>query len=100
MNGAPDADIAVFTEALRLPREDRDRLRPFPVKPQRYGKAQDVDLMGCQPLSLPPCVGNFREQRSLGRDGGAPIFERGPKAMGALVPFSRFAIQWMYLVRQ
>src|SRR5258708_5894225 len=25
MNGAPDADIAVFTEALRLPREDRDR---------------------------------------------------------------------------
>src|SRR5260221_13460733 len=25
MNGAPDADIAVFTEALRLPREERDR---------------------------------------------------------------------------
>jgi len=25
MNGAPDADIAVFTEALRLPPEDRDR---------------------------------------------------------------------------
>src|SRR6266576_255455 len=25
MNGGPDADIAVFTEALRLPREDRDR---------------------------------------------------------------------------
>src|SRR6266436_1023494 len=24
MNGAPDADIAVFTEALRLPREERD----------------------------------------------------------------------------
>src|SRR5258706_13209617 len=24
MNGAPDADIAVFTEALRLPPEDRD----------------------------------------------------------------------------
>src|SRR5258708_25626700 len=25
MNGAPDADIAVFTEALRLPPEERDR---------------------------------------------------------------------------
>ena len=25
MNGAPDADIAVFTEALRLPLEERDR---------------------------------------------------------------------------
>src|SRR5437667_3244808 len=25
MNGAPDPDIAVFTEALRLPPEDRDR---------------------------------------------------------------------------
>src|SRR6266704_6802082 len=25
MNGAPDTDIAVFTEALRLPPEDRDR---------------------------------------------------------------------------
>src|SRR4029077_17833709 len=25
MNGAPDADIAVFTEALRLPAEERDR---------------------------------------------------------------------------
>src|SRR6266536_2718967 len=25
MNGGPDADIAVFTEALRLPPEDRDR---------------------------------------------------------------------------
>src|SRR6266571_883953 len=25
MNGAPDPDIAVFTEALRLPREERDR---------------------------------------------------------------------------
>src|SRR6266496_3872548 len=25
MNGAPDADIAVFTQALRLPPEDRDR---------------------------------------------------------------------------
>src|SRR6516162_3224791 len=25
MNGAPDSDIAVFTEALRLPREERDR---------------------------------------------------------------------------
>src|SRR6266700_2342572 len=25
MNGAPDADIAVFTEALHLPREERDR---------------------------------------------------------------------------
>src|SRR6266478_5399010 len=25
MNGAPDRDIAVFTEALRLPREERDR---------------------------------------------------------------------------
>src|SRR5258708_39112708 len=25
MNGAPDPDIAVFTGALRLPREDRDR---------------------------------------------------------------------------
>ena len=25
MNGAPDPDIAVFTEALRLPREQRDR---------------------------------------------------------------------------
>src|SRR5579862_7319350 len=25
MNGAPDLDIAVFTEALRLPTEDRDR---------------------------------------------------------------------------
>src|SRR4029077_4457937 len=24
MNGAPDADIAVFTEALRLPPEERD----------------------------------------------------------------------------
>ena len=25
MNGAPDEDIAVFTEALRLPQEERDR---------------------------------------------------------------------------
>src|SRR6185436_11413228 len=25
MNGGPDADIAVFTEALRLPLEERDR---------------------------------------------------------------------------
>src|SRR5258708_10643219 len=25
MNGSPDAEIAVFTEALRLPPEDRDR---------------------------------------------------------------------------
>jgi len=25
MNGAPDADIVVFTEALRLPPEERDR---------------------------------------------------------------------------
>src|SRR5258708_17154630 len=25
MNGAPDADTAVFTEALRLPPEERDR---------------------------------------------------------------------------
>ena len=25
MNGSPDADIAVFTEALRLPPEERDR---------------------------------------------------------------------------
>src|SRR5258708_23073260 len=25
MNGAPDPDIAVFTEALRLPPEERDR---------------------------------------------------------------------------
>ena len=25
MNGAPDADIAVFTEALRLSPEERDR---------------------------------------------------------------------------
>src|SRR5260221_4168069 len=25
MNGSPDADVAVFTEALRLPPEDRDR---------------------------------------------------------------------------
>src|SRR6266446_1577445 len=25
MNGAPDPDIAAFTEALRLPREERDR---------------------------------------------------------------------------
>src|SRR4029077_2252334 len=25
MNGAPDPDIAVFTEALRLPAEERDR---------------------------------------------------------------------------
>src|SRR5260221_4388993 len=25
MNGAPDSDIAVFTEALRLPPEDRER---------------------------------------------------------------------------
>jgi hypothetical protein len=70
MNGAPDADIAVFTEALRLPPEERDRYLSEACKGDGEFRLRVEAL-----LQAYEQAGDF-----LGR----PAAERPPKAAQAL----------------
>ena len=66
MNGAPDPDIAVFTEALRLPREDRARYLSEACKGDREFRRRVEAL-----LEAYEQAGDFL---------GKPVAERPPKA--------------------
>src|SRR6266404_4030615 len=70
MNGAPDADIAVFTEALRLPPEERDRYLSEACKGDAEFRRRVEALLQAHELA-----GDF-----LGR----PAAERPPKAAQVL----------------
>jgi len=68
MNGAPDADIFVFTEALRLPPEERDRYLSEACKGDAEFRSRVEALL--------------RAYEQAGDFLGRPAAERPPKAPG------------------
>src|SRR6266850_2106897 len=75
MNGAPDADIAVFTEALRLPPEDRDRYLDKTCKADVEFRRRVEAL-----LQAYEQAGDFLGRPAAGRPtGAAPAFPAGEK---------------------
>src|ERR1043166_9294934 len=75
MNGAPDADIAVFTEALRLPADERDRYLSEACK-------EDADLR----LRVEALLQAYEQ---AGDFLGRPAGERPPKAAQVLAAGER-----------
>src|ERR1043166_3169189 len=75
MNGAPDADIAVFTEALRLPADERDRYLSEACK-------DDADLR----LRVEALLQAYEQ---AGDFLGRPAGERPPKAAQVLAAGER-----------
>ena len=71
MNGAPDADIAVFTEALRLPPEERERYLSEACKGDAEFRRRVEAL-----LQAYEQAGDFL---------GKPVAERPPKAAAQVI---------------
>src|SRR5712671_4717536 len=75
MNGAPDADIAVFTEALRLPPEERDRYLDEACKGDNEFRRRALAL-----LQAYEQAGDFLGRSAAGRPTGATqAFQAGEK---------------------